>query len=244
MKSSVITFPGSNCDRDMDVALKKFGFKNKMVWHNDVELPKSDLVVLPGGFSYGDYLRCGSMASKSKIMQSVINFANSGGMVMGICNGFQALVKLGLFEASTIKDHLTEDDETLTYNTSMRHQTELVGMEVRSVLSPILSPMKAWERFVVPISNGEGRLIMPDRRFDQYTEAWQIPLVYIDENGETTNKYNGSKWWAAALTSPDGRIFGLMPHPERTGLNVFKNVPGNHDMPIFEGIRDSIVGNK
>ena len=84
MKSSVITFPGSNCDRDMDVALKKFGFKNKMVWHDDNELPKSDLIVLPGGFSYGDYLRCGSMASKSKIMHSVINFANSGGMVMGI----------------------------------------------------------------------------------------------------------------------------------------------------------------
>ena len=75
MHSSVITFPGSNCDRDMDVALKKFGFKNKMVWHDDVELPKSDLVVLPGGFSYGDYLRCGSMASKSKIMKSVLNFA-------------------------------------------------------------------------------------------------------------------------------------------------------------------------
>ena len=73
MKSSVITFPGSNCDRDMDVALKKFGFKNKMVWHDDIELPKSDLVVLPGGFSYGDYLRCGSMASKSKIMKSVIS---------------------------------------------------------------------------------------------------------------------------------------------------------------------------
>ena len=96
MKSSVITFPGSNCDRDMDVALKKFGFKNKMVWHDDAELPKSDLVVLPGGFSYGDYLRCGSMASKSKIMKSVINFANSGGMVMGICNGFQILTETGL----------------------------------------------------------------------------------------------------------------------------------------------------
>ena len=89
MKSSVITFPGSNCDRDMDVALKKFGFNNKMVWHNDTELPKSDLIVLPGGFSYGDYLRCGSMASKSKIMQSVINFAKSGGLVMGICNGYK-----------------------------------------------------------------------------------------------------------------------------------------------------------
>ena len=96
MKSSVITFPGSNCDRDMDVALTKFGFKNKMVWHNDQELPKSDLIVLPGGFSYGDYLRCGSMASKSKIMNSVINFAKSGGLVMGICNGFQILVEAGL----------------------------------------------------------------------------------------------------------------------------------------------------
>ena len=82
MHSSVITFPGSNCDRDMDVALKKFGFKNKMVWHDDIELPKSDLVVLPGGFSYGDYLRCGSMASKSKIMKSVINFAHGGGKVI------------------------------------------------------------------------------------------------------------------------------------------------------------------
>src|SRR5210317_713050 len=108
MKSSVITFPGSNCDRDMDVALKKFGFKNKMVWHNDVELPKSDLVVLPGGFSYGDYLRCGSMASKSKIMQSVINFANSGGMVMGICNGFQILVETGLVPGVLLRNKYLE----------------------------------------------------------------------------------------------------------------------------------------
>ena len=96
MKSAVITFPGSNCDRDMQVALTKFGFKNQMVWHNDNELPKSDLVVLPGGFSYGDYLRCGSMASKSKIMQSVINFAKSGGLVMGICNGLNKFVESGL----------------------------------------------------------------------------------------------------------------------------------------------------
>ena len=108
MKSSVITFPGSNCDRDMDVALKKFGFKNKMVWHDDAELPKSDLVVLPGGFSYGDYLRCGSMASKSKIMKSVMNFANSGGMVMGICNGFQILVETGLVPGVLLRNKYLE----------------------------------------------------------------------------------------------------------------------------------------
>ena len=93
MNSSVVIFPGSNCDRDMDVALKKFGFKNKMVWHDDDELPSSELIVLPGGFSYGDYLRCGSIAGKSKIIQSVIDFADSGGLVLGICNGFQILTK-------------------------------------------------------------------------------------------------------------------------------------------------------
>ena len=108
MKSSVITFPGSNCDRDMDVALRKFGFNNKMVWHDENELPKSDLVVLPGGFSYGDYLRCGSMASKSKIMQSVINFAKSGGLVMGICNGFQILVETGLVPGVLLRNKYLE----------------------------------------------------------------------------------------------------------------------------------------
>ena len=108
MKSSVVTFPGSNCDRDMDVALKKFGFKNKMVWHDDVELPKSDLVVLPGGFSYGDYLRCGSMASKSKIMKSVLSFAQGGGKVMGICNGFQILVESGLLPGVLLRNKYLE----------------------------------------------------------------------------------------------------------------------------------------
>ena len=96
MKSSVIIFPGSNCDRDMDVALKKFGFKNQMVWHEDRSIPKSDLIVLPGGFSYGDYLRCGSIAAKSKIIKSVIDFAKSGGLVLGICNGFQILTETAL----------------------------------------------------------------------------------------------------------------------------------------------------
>ena len=96
MKSSVIIFPGSNCDRDMSVALTKFGFKNKMVWHDDNELPKSDLVVLPGGFSYGDYLRCGSIAGKSQIIHSVVKFAKSGGLVLGVCNGFQILTETGL----------------------------------------------------------------------------------------------------------------------------------------------------
>ena len=108
MKSSVIIFPGSNCDRDIAVALKKFGFNNKMIWHEDTELPKSDLVVLPGGFSYGDYLRCGSMASKSNIIQSVVNFAKNGGLLMGICNGFQILTETELLPGALLKNKFSE----------------------------------------------------------------------------------------------------------------------------------------
>ena len=108
MNSSVIIFPGSNCDRDMDVALKKFGFKNRMVWHNDTELPKNDLVVLPGGFSYGDYLRCGSMASKSKIIDSVIKFAKSGGLLLGICNGFQILTETELLPGALLRNKYSQ----------------------------------------------------------------------------------------------------------------------------------------
>ena len=104
MKSSVIIFPGSNCDRDMDVALKKFGFKNQMVWHNDPNLPKSDLIILPGGFSYGDYLRCGGIAAKSKIIKSVVDFANSGGLVVGVCNGFQILTESGLLPGVLLRN--------------------------------------------------------------------------------------------------------------------------------------------
>ena len=104
MNSSVIVFPGSNCDRDIAVALSKNRFKNKMIWHNDVDLPKSDLVVLPGGFSYGDYLRSGSIAAKSKIMNSVINHAKNGGLLLGVCNGFQILVESNLLPGVLLRN--------------------------------------------------------------------------------------------------------------------------------------------
>ena len=102
MNSSVIIFPGSNCDRDMAVALKKFGFKNKMIWHNDSKLPKSDLVVLPGGFSYGDYLRCGAIGSHSPIMNEIKKRSEKGTKIIGICNGFQILIETGLLPGALL----------------------------------------------------------------------------------------------------------------------------------------------
>jgi len=104
MKSSVIVFPGSNCDRDVEVALKKFKFDNKMVWHDETSLPKSDLIVLPGGFSYGDYLRTGCIASKSKIINDVIKHANNGGLILGICNGFQILTETSLLPGVLLRN--------------------------------------------------------------------------------------------------------------------------------------------
>ena len=104
MKSSVIVFPGSNCDRDVAVALEKFQIKNQMVWHNETALPKCDLVVLPGGFSYGDYLRTGCIASKSKIINSVIEHGEKGGLVLGICNGFQILIETGLLPGVLLRN--------------------------------------------------------------------------------------------------------------------------------------------
>ena len=104
MRSSIIVFPGSNCDRDMSVALEKFGFKNSMVWHNDRELPKSDLIVLPGGFSFGDYLRCGSIAANSPIMREVIKKSKEGFPIIGICNGFQILTETGLLPGTLLRN--------------------------------------------------------------------------------------------------------------------------------------------
>ena len=138
MKSSVIIFPGSNCDRDMDVALKKYGFKNHMIWHNDLKLPKSDLVVLPGGFSYGDYLRCGSIAGKSKIIKSVIDFANSGGLVLGICNGFQILTETGLLPGVLQQNkflNFIQDDVDKLHKNALLNSLEKIKFDQKIKLS-------------------------------------------------------------------------------------------------------------
>ena len=177
MKSSVITFPGSNCDRDMDVALKKFGFNNKMVWHNDNELPKSDLVVLPGGFSYGDYLRCGSMASKSKIMRSVIDFANSGGFVMGICNGFQILVETGLVPGVLLRNKYLE---FICKNVHVKIDNK-DNLYFRNINKNVLE---------FHIAHNEGNYFCTEDQLKEIEDNNQIAVTYSNENGHTEEKFN------------------------------------------------------
>jgi len=225
MNSSVITFPGSNCDRDMDVALKKFGFKNKMVWHNDIELPKSDLVVLPGGFSYGDYLRCGSMASKSKIMQSVINFAKGGGKVMGVCNGFQILVESGLLPGVLLR------------NKYLEFICKNVYVKINNNKNLFFKGFDK-DTLELHIAHNEGNYFCSKEQLKDIEDNNQIALFYSDANGnvDEKNNPNGSLKNIAGIFNKEMNVFGMMPHPERMidstlsgedGSIFFKNLINN-----------------
>ncbi len=225
MNSSVITFPGSNCDRDMDVALKKFGFKNKMVWHDDNELPKSDLVVLPGGFSYGDYLRCGSMASKSKIMQSVINFAKGGGKVMGICNGFQILVESGLLPGVLLR------------NKYLEFICKNVHVKINNKKNFFFKDFNK-DTLKFHIAHNEGSYFCSNEQLKEIRDNNQIALFYSDADGniDEKNNPNGSVENIAGILNKEMNILGMMPHPERMidpalsgedGSIFFKNLINN-----------------
>ena len=225
MHSSVITFPGSNCDRDMDVALKKFGFKNKMVWHNDTELPKSDLIVLPGGFSYGDYLRCGSMASKSKIMKSVINFAKGGGKVMGICNGFQILVEAGLLPGALLR------------NKYLEFICKNIFVKVSNKENPYFKGIKK-DTFEFHIAHNEGNYFCSKEQIKEIDDNNQVALFYSDKSGNINEQDNpnGSIKNIAGIFNKEKNILGMMPHPERMidpalsgedGSIFFKNLINN-----------------
>jgi len=218
MNSSVITFPGSNCDRDMDIALKKFGFKNKMVWHDDLELPKSDLVVLPGGFSYGDYLRCGSMASKSRIMKSVLNFAKGGGKVMGICNGFQILVEAGLLPGVLLR------------NKYLEFICKNIFVKVNNKNNSYFKDLKK-NILELHIAHNEGNYFCSKEQIKEIDDNNQVALFYSDESGNINeeNNPNGSIKNIAGVFNKEKNILGMMPHPERM---IDSNLSGE-DVSIF-----------
>ena len=204
MKSSVIIFPGSNCDRDMDVALKKFGFKNQMVWHNDPNLPKSDLIILPGGFSYGDYLRCGSIAAKSKIIKSVVDFANSGGLVVGVCNGFQILIETGLLPGALLRnkylDFICKNVFVKINNSENKY--------FKNIKKNILK---------LHIAHNEGNYFCSPDELKFIEDNNQIAVNYCNKNGDISeeNNPNGSIDNIAGIFNKSKNILGMMPHPER-----------------------------
>ena len=215
MKSSVIIFPGSNCDRDMDVALKKFGFKNQMVWHNDANIPKSDLIVLPGGFSYGDYLRCGSIAAKSKIIKSVIDFANSGGLVLGICNGFQILIETGLLPGA------------LLTNKYLKFICKNVFVKLNENESKYFKKIKK-NILELHIAHNDGNYFCTDDELKSLEDNNQIAVKYCSKDGDVSENYNpnGSIKNIAGIFNKNKNILGMMPHPERMVDDIISNKDG------------------
>ena len=222
MKSSVIIFPGSNCDRDMDVALKKYGFKNHMVWHNDLELPKSDLVVLPGGFSYGDYLRCGSIAGKSKIIKSVIDFANSGGLVLGICNGFQILTETGLLPG------------VLQQNKFLNFICRNVHVKINDKDNKYFKNIKK-DILELHIAHNEGNYFCSDEELKAINENNQVALTYCNFDGADNEEFNpnGAIKNIAGVFNKNKNVLGMMPHPERM---IDKYLSGEDGSIFFENL--------
>ena len=226
MKSSVIIFPGSNCDRDMDVALRKFGFKNQMVWHNDFEIPKSDLIVLPGGFSYGDYLRCGSIAAKSRIIKSVINFVNSGGLVIGICNGFQILIETSLLPGA------------LLTNKYLKFICKNVFVKLNKDESKYFKNIKK-NVLELHIAHNDGNYFCSKDELKYLEDNNQIAVNYCGQNGELTEEFNpnGSIKNIAGIFNKNKNIIGMMPHPERM---IDKSLSSNDGNFFFENLIENL----
>jgi len=205
MKSSVIVFPGSNCDRDVAVALEKFQIKNQMVWHDEINLPKSDLVVLPGGFSYGDYLRTGCIASKSRIIDDVIKHAKNGGLVLGICNGFQILIETGLLSGVLLR------------NKKLRFLSKNVFLKVINVDNKFCLNYKKKDIIELPIAHNEGNYFASKEQIKKLEDENLVAFKYCSEKGNINKSANpnGSSNNIAGILNDQKNILGIMPHPER-----------------------------
>ncbi len=216
MNSSVIVFPGSNCDRDIASALTKLQFKNRMVWHKENDLPKSDLIVIPGGFSYGDYLRSGAIAAKSNILKEVIKAANSGCLVLGICNGFQILIETGLLKG------------TLLRNKNLKFISKDVYLKVINIDNKFCNNYKKDKLIKLNIAHNEGNYFTKGDHLKELEDKELIPFKYCDSKGlinESSNP-NGSLKNIAGILNNKKNILGMMPHPERMIDNLISNSDG------------------
>ena len=214
MKFGVVVFPGSNCDRDMQYAIEHDLKKEViMLWHKDSDLSMfttDDCIVLPGGFSYGDYLRCGAIARFSPMMKSVIEFANKGGKVLGVCNGFQILCESGLLPGVLLRN---QNQQFICKNVYIKGADEAA--------------------LKIPIAHGEGRYFAEDAVLEELEQNGQIIYHYCSEEGEIADESNpnGSTHHIAGIKNKSGNVFGMMPHPERATSSLLNNTDG---MKVFE----------
>lgn len=224
MKFGVVIFPGSNCDQDAINVLQEYSNQTvEKLWHKDTDLKGCDFILLPGGFSYGDYLRSGAIAQLSPIMQSVKEFAKNGGYVMGICNGFQILCEAGLLPGALLRNDHTK---FLCSNVYLKcENTDLL----------ITRNIDASKALKIPIAHGEGRFYADEATIKQITDNNQVMFRYCDAEGNVTSEANpnGSLHNIAGICNEGRNVFGMMPHPERAASELLFNTDG---VALFESI--------
>ncbi len=223
MRINVITFPGSNCDHDAFHISKIRGHQVEFVWHKDTQLKNPDLVIIPGGFSYGDYLRCGAIAKFSPVIAEVIKFAHKGGLVMGICNGFQILTEIGLLPGALMMN------ESLKF--ICQHQF-ITSVNQDSVFTKVLTPGKPLD---IPIAHKEGNYFINNDGLKLLQDKNLIAFKYCDEKGQITRESNpnGALDNIAGILNENKNVLGMMPHPERAAENKVLSQDGSQ---IFASI--------
>ncbi len=229
MKASVIVFPGSNCDRDVAVALEAVtGKPAQMIWHQETEIPESDLIVLPGGFSYGDYLRCGAIAAHSPIMRDVITKAKQGVALLGICNGFQMLTETRLLPG------------VLMRNTSLKFICKDVSLKVERTDTPFAKAYDTSKVVTIPVAHHDGNFFTDDDTLNRIEAENQVAFRYCDHTGAITTEGNpnGSLNNIAGIYDKTGRILGMMPHPERL---IADNLGGTDGKILFQSLVESLA---
>ena len=219
MKVAIINFPGTNCERDTKYAFDLLGANSEIIWHKETSI-NADLVVLPGGFSHGDYLRTAAIAKFSPIMNAVVEHAKKGGYILGICNGFQMLLELKLLSGA------------MNRNINLSFISKYHHLKVISNDNKFLSNCKKDEILNIPIAHGEGNYYVDDKTLKSMYENDQILLKYCDENGEISNP-NGSVDSIAGICDKNKKIFGLMPHPERA---IEKILGGDDGAKMLKGL--------
>lgn len=228
MKFSVIRFPGSNCDQDCHAAINGIeGCEAEYVWHQETSLRGYDAIILPGGFAYGDYLRCGAIARFSPIMKAVVEEAKSGKLVLGTCNGFQVLCEAGLLPGALVR------------NRSLRFVCDVVMTRVETAETPFTSCCREGELLRLPIAHGEGCFFADAETLAQLNQNRQIVLRYTDATGRTTaeSNPNGSIENIAGICNRERNVFGLMPHPDRAADARLGSVDG---LKIFQSMIETI----
>ncbi len=228
-KFGVVVFPGSNCDHDAYHVLKNInGFNVNFLWHKQTDLKNSDVVILPGGFSYGDYLRTGSIARFSPIMNSVIEFAEKGGIVLGICNGFQILLEAGLLPGVMLK------------NKSLQFVCKDVYLSIENSNTVFTKLFENQKVIKVPIAHGEGNYFTDEETLNRLEKNNQIVFRYSDADGSINDEANpnGSLSNIAGIINDKGNVLGMMPHPERCSDPVLGKTDGNF---LFKSINKFIL---